>query len=69
MRDEDTYLDDAYDEGLHEANAGELVQYYAKRPVTVSTGAATGTVVAAFTLGALTAVGALTVLRYLDERR
>lgn len=69
MRTEDTYLDDAYDMGLEDAKAGELVQYYAKRPVTVSTGAATSSLVAAFTLGALTAVGAITVLRYLDDRR
>lgn len=69
MRAEDTYLDDAYDMGLDEAKAGEIVQYYAKRPVTVSTGAATGSLVAAFTLGALTAVGALTLLRYFDDRR
>lgn len=68
MAAEDTYLDEAYDEGIHDANAGEIVQYYAKRPVTVSTAAATGSLVAAFTLGALTAVGAMAVLRLYDRR-
>ncbi len=38
---DDTYLDEAYDEGIDHANAGEIVQWYAKRPVTVSTAAAT----------------------------
>ncbi|WP_409020026.1 hypothetical protein [Brevundimonas vesicularis] len=63
----DTYLDEAYDEGLHDPNAGEIVQYYAKRPVTVSTAAATGSLVAAFTLGALTAVGAMALMRLYDR--
>ncbi len=65
---DETYLDDAYDEGLDHAHAGEIVEWYAKRPVTVSTAAATGSLVAAFTLGALTAVGALFLLRQYDER-
>jgi hypothetical protein len=67
MRAEDTYLDDAYDEGLSEAKAGELVQYYAKRPVTVSTGTATSSIVGAFALGVLTTVGALAVLRLCER--
>lgn len=67
MRSEDTYLEDAYDEGLREANAGQLVQYYAKRPVTVSTGTATSSLVGAFALGVLATVGTLAVLR-LSER-
>lgn len=65
---DDTYLDDAYDEGLDHAHAGEIVEWYAKRPVTVSTAAATGSLVAAFALGALTAVGTLFLLRQYDER-
>lgn len=67
MRGEDTYLDDAYDEGLSEAKAGELVQYYVKRPVTVSTGTATSSLVGAFALGVLATVGVFAVLR-LNER-
>ena len=53
------------DEDLHEA---DIVEWYAKRPVTVSTAAATGSIVAAFALGALTAVGTLFLLRQYDER-
>lgn len=65
---DETYLDDAYDEGLDHAHAGEIVEWYAKRPVTVSTAAATGSLVAAFALGALTAGGTLFLLRQYDER-
>lgn len=65
---DDTYLDDAYDEGLDHAHAGEIVQWYAKRPVTVSTAAATGSLVSAFALGVLTTVGALAIMRLWDER-
>lgn len=68
MAADDTYLDDAYDEGIDHAHAGEIVEWYAKRPVTVSTAAATGSIVAAFALGALTAVGTLFLLRQYDER-
>lgn len=64
---DDTYLDDAYDEGIDHAHAGEIVHWYAKRPVTVSTAAATGSLVGAFALGVLTAVGALAVLRLYDR--
>lgn len=60
---DDTYLDDAYDEGLSDPNATEIVERYARRPVTVSTAAATGSVVGAFALGALTAVGIMALLR------
>ena len=60
---DDTYLDDAYDEGLRDPNATEIVERYARRPVTVSTAAATGSVVGAFALGALTAVGIMALLR------
>ena len=61
---DDTYLDDAYDEGLRDPNATEIVERYARRPVTVSTAAATGSVVGAFALGALTAVGIMALLRH-----
>ena len=61
---DDTYLDEAYDEGIDHAHAGEIVQWYAKRPVTVSTAAATSSLVGAFALGVLTTIGALAVLRH-----
>ena len=67
MAADDTYLDDAYDEGIDHAHAGEIVEWYAKRPVTVSTVAATGSIMAAFALGALTAVGVLALLGYMDD--
>jgi hypothetical protein len=60
---DDTYLDEAYDEGLRDPKATEIVERYARRPVTVSTAAATGSVVAAFALGALTAVGIMALTR------
>ena len=68
MRNEDTYLDDAYDMGIGNANAGEIVQYYAKRPVTVSTGTATGSIVGAFALGALSVVGIVALARLFERR-
>ena len=40
---------------------------YEGRPVTVSTAVATGSIVAAFAIGVLTAVGALALLGYMDE--
>lgn len=64
---DDTYLDDAYDEGIDHPHAGEIVHWYAKRPVTVSTAAATGSVVGAFALGVLTTVGAIALLRLCDR--
>ena len=44
---DDTYLDEAYDEGIDHAHAGEIVQWYAKRPVTVSTAAASAPIMRA----------------------
>ena len=52
------------DEDLHEA---DIVEWYEARPVTVSTAVATGAIVTAFTLGALTAVGALFLIGRLDD--
>ena len=52
------------DEDLHEA---DIVEWYETRPVTVSTAVATGAIVTAFTLGALTAVGALFLIDRLDD--
>jgi hypothetical protein len=52
------------DDDLDEA---DIVEWYEARPVTVSTAVATGSIVAAFALGVLTAVGALTLIGYLDD--
>ena len=60
---DDTYLDDAYDEGLRDPTATEIVERYARRPVTVSTATATGSVIGAFALGVLTTVGVMALLR------
>jgi hypothetical protein len=45
----------------------EMVEWYAARPMTVSTAVATGSVIAAFALGALAAVGALALMGRLDD--
>ena len=52
------------DDDLDEA---DIVEWYEARPVTVSTAVATGSIVAAFALGVLTAVGALTLIGYLED--
>jgi len=52
------------DDDLDEA---DIVEWYEAKPVTVSTAVATGSIVAAFALGVLTAVGALTLIGYLDD--
>ena len=49
-----------------DADQADIVEWYEARPVTVSTAAATGSLVGAFSLGALVAVGALIVLGRLD---
>jgi len=54
------YADDDLDEA-------DIVDWYERRPVTVSTAVATGSIVAAFALGVLTAVGALTLMGHLDD--
>ena len=56
----DAYLDDDLDEA-------DIVEWYEARPVTVSTAVATGSVIGAFALGVLTAVGALALLGYMDQ--
>ena len=59
------YNADAYaDDDLNEA---DIVEWYEARPVTVSTAVATGTVIGAFTLGVLAAVGALALIGRLDD--
>ena len=55
----DNYADDDLDEA-------DIVEWYEARPINVSTAVATGSIVAAFALGVLTAVGALTLIGYLD---
>ena len=45
----------------------DIVEWYEARPVTVPTAVATGAIVAAFTLGVLTAVGALALMGRLDD--
>jgi hypothetical protein len=52
------------DDDLHEA---DIVEWYETRPVTVSTAVATGSILTAFTLGALTAVGVLFLTGRLDD--
>jgi hypothetical protein len=49
-----------------DADQADIVEWYEARPVTVSTAAATGSIVGAFALGALVAVGALVLLGRLD---
>ena len=61
MQAEDTLYEDQTDD------EADIVEWYAARPVTVSTALATGSVIAAFTLGVLTAVGALALLGYMDD--
>lgn len=60
LHDADAYIEDDRDDA-------EIVEWYAKRPVTVSTAVATGSIVGAFALGVLTAVGALALLGYMDD--
>lgn len=45
----------------------DIVEWYEARPVTVSAAAAAGSVIAAFALGALTAVGILALTGRLDD--
>ncbi|WP_396594488.1 hypothetical protein [Brevundimonas sp. R86498] len=61
MQAEDVYYDEQSDD------EADIVEWYEARPVTVSTAVATGSIVAAFAFGVLTAVGALTLLGYMDE--
>ncbi|MBX9614018.1 MAG: hypothetical protein Q8S03_14965 [Brevundimonas sp.] len=62
MQAEDVYYDEQSDD------EADIVEWYEARPVTVSTAVATGSIVAAFAFGVLTAVGALALLGYMDER-
>ncbi len=60
LHDADAYLEDDLDDA-------DIIEWYEARPVTVSTAVATGSIVAAFAIGVLTAVGALALLGYMDE--
>ena len=69
MGAEEALIDDLYDGDLHGDDFGEadIVEWYEARPVTVSTAVATGSIIAAFALGVLTAVGALALIGRLDD--
>ena len=56
-----------YDEDDKTADEADIVEWYETRPVTVSTAVATGSIIGAFALGVLTAVGALALLGYMDD--
>ena len=60
LYDAQVYADD-------DLNEADIVEWYEARPVTVPTAVATGTIVAAFALGVLTAVGALALMGRLDD--
>jgi len=60
LHDADAYLEDDLDDA-------DIVEWYEGRPVTVSTAVATGSIVAAFAIGVLTAVGPLALLGYMDD--
>lgn len=51
---------------IDEDGEADIVEWYEARPVTVSTAVATGSIVTAFALGVLTAVGALALMGRLD---
>lgn len=50
-----------------EEDTGEIVQWYDGRPLSVPVGIVTGSVLAAFALGALAAVGALALVGRLRD--
>ena len=56
-------------EGYHDYDLdnADIVEWYEARPVTVPTAVATGAIIGAFTLGVLTAVGALALMGRLDD--
>lgn len=62
MQAEDVYFEE------QSADEADIVEWYDAQPLTVSTAVATGSIVAAFALGVLTAVGALALMGYMDER-
>jgi len=60
-----TAEDIAYDDD--DLNEADIVEWYEARPIAVSTAVATGSIIGAFALGVLTAVGALALLGYMDD--
>ena len=60
LYDAEAYADDDLDEA-------DIVEWYEARPVQVSTAVATGSIIAAFALGVLTAVGALALMGRLED--
>lgn len=52
------------DDDLHEA---DIVEWYEARPITVPAATAIGSVVGAFALGALTAVGVLALMGHFED--
>jgi hypothetical protein len=61
MQAEDVYFDE------ETPDEADIVEWYEARPLTVSTAVATGSIIAAFAIGILTAVGALALLGYMDD--
>ena len=59
MAAEDTFYTDE--------DEGEIVEWYSARPLTVSPAVATGSIIGAFALGVLTAVGALALMGHFDD--
>lgn len=65
-----TAEDAIYDPDLYgedDLNEADIVEWYEARPVTVPAAVAAGSIIAAFTLGVLTAVGALALMGRLDD--
>ena len=65
-----TAEDAIYDADLYgedDLNEADIVEWYEARPVTVPAAVAAGSIIAAFSLGVLTAVGALALMGQLDD--
>lgn len=62
LYDSDLYRDDDLEEG-----PADIVEWYEARPVTVPLAIATGSIVGAFALGVVAAVGALALMGRLED--
>lgn len=62
LYDPDLYRDDDLEEG-----PADIVEWHEARPVTVPLAIATGSIIGAFALGVVAAVGALALLGRLDD--
>lgn len=60
LYDADLYRDDDFEDA-------DIVEWYEARPITVPMAVATGSMIGAFALGVLTAVGALALMGRLDD--